>query len=118
MFVERKRVLLKAAALSALAIAALAGCGKKEEPAPAPAPAASAAAAPKPEPMKVAFVYIWTAGDAGWTFAHDLGRKEVEAEFGDKVKTTIVVLALISRNPAWIRINMPASLGRPFHPGS
>ena len=90
MFVERKRVLLKAAALSALAIAALAGCGKKEEPAPAPAPAASAAAAPKPEPMKVAFVYIWTAGDAGWTFAHDLGRKEVEAEFGDKVKTTIV----------------------------
>jgi simple sugar transport system permease protein len=32
--------------------------------------------------------------------------------------STIVVLALISRNPAWIRINMPASLGRPFHPGS
>lgn len=31
---------------------------------------------------------------------------------------TIVVLALISRNPAWIRLNMPASLGRPFRPGS
>jgi len=31
---------------------------------------------------------------------------------------TIVVLALISRNPLWIRINMPASLGRPFHPGA
>ncbi len=31
---------------------------------------------------------------------------------------TIVVLALISRNPAWIRINMPASLGKTFHPGS
>ena len=31
---------------------------------------------------------------------------------------TIVVLALISRNPIWIRINMPASLGKPFHPGS
>jgi simple sugar transport system permease protein len=31
---------------------------------------------------------------------------------------TIVVLALISRNPLWIRINMPASLGKPFHPGS
>ena len=30
---------------------------------------------------------------------------------------TIVVLALISRNPSWIRINMPASLGKPFHPG-
>lgn len=31
---------------------------------------------------------------------------------------TIVVLALISRNPAWIRVNMPASLGKPFHPGA
>jgi general nucleoside transport system permease protein len=31
---------------------------------------------------------------------------------------TIVVLAIISRNPTWIRINMPASLGKPFHPGS
>ncbi|WP_119288441.1 ABC transporter permease [Azohydromonas sediminis] len=31
---------------------------------------------------------------------------------------TIVVLALISRNPLWIRVNMPASLGRPFHAGS
>ena len=30
---------------------------------------------------------------------------------------TIVVLALISRNPTWIRTNMPASLGKPFHPG-
>ncbi|MCW5239052.1 ABC transporter permease [Verminephrobacter eiseniae] len=30
---------------------------------------------------------------------------------------TIVVLALISRNPAWIRANMPAALGKPFHPG-
>jgi len=31
---------------------------------------------------------------------------------------TIVVLVLISRNPAFIRINMPASLGKPFHPGA
>lgn len=31
---------------------------------------------------------------------------------------TIVVLVLISRNPAWIRANMPAALGKPFHPGS
>jgi simple sugar transport system permease protein len=30
---------------------------------------------------------------------------------------TIAVLALISRNPAWIRANMPASLGKPFFPG-
>ena len=31
---------------------------------------------------------------------------------------TIGVLALISRNPTWIRVNMPASLGKPFFPGS
>jgi simple sugar transport system permease protein len=31
---------------------------------------------------------------------------------------TIVVLALISRNPAWIRVNMPSSIGKPFYPGS
>jgi ABC-type uncharacterized transport system permease subunit len=31
--------------------------------------------------------------------------------------STIVVLALISRNPTWIRVNMPASLGKPFFPG-
>jgi general nucleoside transport system permease protein len=29
---------------------------------------------------------------------------------------TVVVLVLISRNPAWIRLNMPTSLGKPFFP--
>ena len=32
--------------------------------------------------------------------------------------STIVVLVLISRNVSWVRANMPASLGRPFTPGS
>ncbi len=31
---------------------------------------------------------------------------------------TIVVLAIISRNPQWIRVNMPASIGKPFYPGT
>jgi simple sugar transport system permease protein len=31
---------------------------------------------------------------------------------------TVLVLVLISRNPLWIRLNMPASLGKPFLPGS
>ena len=31
---------------------------------------------------------------------------------------TILVLVLIARNPAWIRANMPASLGKAFHPES
>jgi simple sugar transport system permease protein len=30
---------------------------------------------------------------------------------------TIVVLVLMSRNPTFIRVNMPASLGKPFFPG-
>ena len=87
-----KRTLLGLTAAATLA--ALVGCGKKEE-APAPAAAApsapaSVAAAPAPEPLKVAWVYIGPVGDAGWTFAHDQGRKAAEAEFGDKIKTTFV----------------------------
>ena len=31
---------------------------------------------------------------------------------------TIVVLVLISRNPLWIRVNMPTSIGKPFNPGA
>jgi len=29
---------------------------------------------------------------------------------------TILVLVLISRNPDWIKLNMPASLGKHFQP--
>jgi basic membrane protein A len=89
----QKRSLLKIAALSAVACAALVGCGKKEEPAPAPAPAPVASApapAPKPEPLKIAFAYVGPVGDGGWTFAHDNGRKALEKEFGDKIKTSFV----------------------------
>ncbi len=87
----QKRSLLKAAALTAVAAAALVGCGKKEEPAPAPAPAPVAAAPEaKPEPLKIAFAYVGPVGDGGWTFAHDNGRKALEAEFGDKIVTSFV----------------------------
>lgn len=92
MSLMNKRTLLGLAAAAALS--ALVGCGKKEEPAPPPAaeaaPAAASAAAAAPEPLKVAWVYIGPIGDAGWTHAHDEGRRAVEAEFGDKVKTTYV----------------------------
>lgn len=89
-----KRSLYKVAAMSALAAAVLIGCGKKEEevaaPAPAPAPAAPAAAPAAPEPLKIAFAYVGPVGDGGWTFAHDNGRKALEAEFGNKVVTSFV----------------------------
>jgi len=32
--------------------------------------------------------------------------------------STVIVLVVISRDPLWIRLNMPASLGKTFHPGS
>jgi simple sugar transport system permease protein len=31
---------------------------------------------------------------------------------------TVLVLVLISRNPLWIRLNMPSSLGKPFFPSA
>ncbi len=86
-----KRSALKLAAISAaMATAALVGCGKKETPAPAAAAPAAAPAAPAPEPLKAAWIYVGPVGDAGWSFAHDLGRKAVEAKFGAAVKTTFV----------------------------
>jgi simple sugar transport system substrate-binding protein len=70
------------------AVAGLTACGQK--PAPAPAPVAAPAAPAKPAPLKAAFVYVGPVGDAGYTFAHDAGRKEAVAKLGDKVATTFV----------------------------
>lgn len=74
-------------ALSALTVAALAACGKKEQAA-APAPEAAPAAAEAKQPLKVGFVYVSPIGDGGWTYQHDLGRKALEAHFGDQIQTT------------------------------
>jgi basic membrane protein A len=70
-------------ALASLTAVALAACTKKEEAKPAEAPKAV-------EQLKVGFIYVGPVGDAGWTFAHDNGRKHIEAKFGDKIKTTFV----------------------------
>ncbi|SDM46768.1 nucleoside-binding protein [Oryzisolibacter propanilivorax] len=89
-----KRSLLQLAAATALAATALAGCGKKDEPAPAPAAEPAPAAAPAPaassEPLKIGFAYVGPVGDGGWSYAHDQARKKLEAEFGDKIKTSYV----------------------------
>lgn len=50
-------------------------------------PAASAADA---APLHVGFVYVSPIGDAGWTWQHDMGRKEMEKALGSKVKTKFV----------------------------
>ena len=58
----------------------LVACGEppKEKKAEEPAPTAEA---PKEEPktVKAGFVYVSPVGDAGYSYAHDLGRKAVEA---------------------------------------
>ena len=41
-------------------------------------------------PLKVGFIYVGPASDNGWTYRHDVARKEVEAAFPGKVTTTAV----------------------------
>ncbi|MER1966939.1 BMP family ABC transporter substrate-binding protein [Castellaniella sp. GW247-6E4] len=55
--------------------------------------AASAVALAAPataEPLKVGFVYVSPIGEAGWTWQQDIGRREMQAALGDKVKTQYV----------------------------
>ncbi len=79
--------LVKTMALGALfAAAGLTGCRKEAPPAPATAPAVQATPA-KPEPLKAAWIYVGPVADAGWTYAHDLGRKAVQEKYGDKIIT-------------------------------
>ena len=37
--------------------------------------------------MTVAWIYVGSPSDAGWTHQHDLGRQAVQQAFGSKVKT-------------------------------
>ena len=81
---SRRAVLIAMLAASAL----LAACSKEEPKAPATtAPAAPKAVA---EALKVGFVYVSPVGDAGWTFQHDSGRKEMEKAHAGKVTTKYV----------------------------
>ncbi|MBW4430899.1 MAG: BMP family ABC transporter substrate-binding protein [Pelatocladus maniniholoensis HA4357-MV3] len=42
------------------------------------------------EPLKVGFVYVGPMGDLGWTYAHDLGRREMEVNLQGKLSSTFV----------------------------
>ncbi|MBV9078324.1 MAG: BMP family ABC transporter substrate-binding protein [Methylobacteriaceae bacterium] len=41
-------------------------------------------------PLGIGFIYVGPTGDYGWTHAHDVARKAIEAEYGPKVKTSYV----------------------------
>src|SRR5688572_17431802 len=42
------------------------------------------------DPLGIGYVYVGPVEDFGWTHAHDVGRKAVESELGDQVKTSFV----------------------------
>jgi simple sugar transport system substrate-binding protein len=52
--------------------------------------AAGARAQAQPAPLKVGFVYVSPVGDAGWSYQHDLGRREMEHALGARVRSTVV----------------------------
>ena len=73
MIVNTRRMMLAAATACAMALAL------------------PAIAQPKAgEPLKIGFVYVSPIGDAGWTFQHDTGRKEMEKALGGKVTTKYI----------------------------
>ncbi|MCF3638745.1 BMP family ABC transporter substrate-binding protein [Rhizobium sp. TRM95111] len=45
------------------------------------------AAAGAQDATKVCFIYVGSKTDGGWTQAHDIGRQELQAHFGDKIET-------------------------------
>src|SRR5689334_407869 len=47
-------------------------------------------AASAQEPLKIGFVYVSPIGDAGWTYQHDQGRKEMEKNLAGKVTTKYI----------------------------
>ena len=51
---------------------------------------ASAGASQAQEKLKACWVYVGPVGDFGYSYQHDLGRKAVEKELGDKVETVFL----------------------------
>jgi simple sugar transport system substrate-binding protein len=76
---RRSTLKLLAAGVGAAALPAIA-----EAQGPAQAGAGSAA------PLKIGFVYVSPIGDAGWTYQHELGRREIVRVFGPKIETHFV----------------------------
>jgi basic membrane protein A len=76
-----KKFTILAAVILTLALI-VTGCGtKKEEP--------KSTQTPAEEKLKVAFVYVGPVGDAGWSYAHDQGKKYLEEKL-PYVETSIV----------------------------
>lgn len=70
-------------AILLFSVAVMAGCGGSEKA------ASENSTKGQEEKTKVAFIYVGPVGDAGWTYAHDEGRKYLEKEMTN-VETTYV----------------------------
>lgn len=42
------------------------------------------------EPMKVGFIYVGPVGDMGWSYQHDVARREMEAALGGKITSSFI----------------------------
>ena len=42
------------------------------------------------DPLGIGFVYVGPVEDFGWTHAHDVGRKAIESELGEQVRSVTV----------------------------
>jgi basic membrane protein A len=42
------------------------------------------------DPLKVGFIYPSPIGDFGWSYRHEIGRQDLEKEFGGAIKTTFL----------------------------
>jgi basic membrane protein A len=51
---------------------------------------AAAGSAQAADKLKACWVYVGPVGDFGYSYQHDVGRKQVETELGDKVETVFV----------------------------
>jgi basic membrane protein A len=72
---------MKRAVLIAVLLAIIfAGCAQQAEE-KAPTPEKTTTPSETPEKLKAAFVYVSPIGDAGWSYAHDLGRKYIEEKY-------------------------------------
>ena len=50
----------------------------------------SLGAATAQDKLKVGFIYVGPVGDFGWTYQHELGRRALVKEFGEKIETTFL----------------------------
>ncbi|MHB8063352.1 MAG: BMP family ABC transporter substrate-binding protein [Ruminiclostridium sp.] len=91
-----KRLLALMLAMVMVLTVALTGCGASKDNSASKessdnSTASDSSTATKAEGLKVGFIYIGTTGDAGYSYAHDLGRKYIEQKLGDKGVTTVKV---------------------------